>query len=182
MENGTKTRMSNCDLSAVKPAVMALPYPRVQVQGMNQDYAALLSVSYCGTISELSATMQYINNESRMVANQCLMGKTLLRMALAEMTHMQMLAELISLLGGNVCYTATQPGGQQRMWSPQCLSLPEKFSEMLQADLESEMAAINQYNMQIRMIRDDYVNDVLRRIVQDEQYHIMLIRSMMDTL
>ena len=182
MENSVKTIMSNCELSGVKPAVMALPYPPVQVQERNQNYADLISVSYCGTISELSATLQYINNESRMINKRCPMGKTILGMAMAEMMHMQILAELMSLLGGNVCYTAIQPGGQQRMWSPQCLTLPEKIDEMLQADLEREIATIEQYNMHIRMIRDDYVNAVLGRIVQDEQYHIMLIRSMMDTL
>lgn len=103
-------------------------------------------------------------------------------MAIAEMTHLQILGELIGLLGGEVCYMAKQPGKQPWMWSPQCLTLPDKIEEMLQTDLEREIAAIDQYNMQIRMIRDDYINAVLGRIVQDEQYHIMLLRSMMDTM
>ncbi|MDE7418292.1 MAG: manganese catalase family protein [Lachnospiraceae bacterium] len=182
MENGAKTIMSNCDMFGVKPAVMALPYPPIQVQERNQNYADLISVSYCGAVSEMSAVMQYINNESRMFSQRCQMGRVILGMAMAEMSHMQILAELISLLGGKICYTSMQSGGQQWMWSPQCLTLPEKISEMLQADLEREMATIEQYNMQIRMIRDEYVNAVLNRIVQDEQYHIMLLRSMMDTV
>lgn len=68
------------------------------------------------------------------------------------------------------------------MWTPQCLTLPEKIGEMLQADLESEQAAINQYNMHIRMIQDNFVTALLQRIIQDEQYHIMLLRSMLDTI
>jgi len=32
------------------------------------------------------------------------------------------------------------------------------------------------------MIKDDYVNAVLERIIQDEQYNIMLLRSMMDSM
>ena len=68
------------------------------------------------------------------------------------------------------------------MWSPQCLTLPERVDEMLRADLERELAVIDQYSMHIRMIKDEYVNDVLKRIVQDEQYHVMLLRSMMDTM
>ena len=182
MENNEKKIVCDCSFSGVKPAVMDLPYPPIQVQARNQEYADLISISYCGAVSEMSAVMQYINNESRMISRKCAIGKTILGMAMAEMTHMQILAEMIDLLGGNICYTATQPGGQQWMWSPQCLTLPEKFGDMLQADLEREMAAINQYNMQIGMIQDGYVNAVLNRIVQDEQYHIMLLRSMMDTL
>lgn len=171
-----------CDFSGVRPAVMALPYPPIRVRERNQDYADLIGISYCGAVSELSACLQYINNESRMVSQGCAMGRTLLAMAIAEMTHMQMLAELIGLLGGNVCYTAMQAGGQPQIWSPQCLTLPEKFDEMLQADLERELAVIDQYNMQIRRIGDDYVNAVLARIIQDEQYHVMLLRSMMDAM
>ncbi|MDE7476650.1 MAG: manganese catalase family protein [Lachnospiraceae bacterium] len=180
MENSTKIIKSSCKLSAAKPAVMDLPYPPVQVREKNPSYANLISVSYCGMISELSAVMQYINNESRMFNAGCMLGNTILGMAMAEMTHMQILAELICLLGGNVSYISMQSGGQQWMWSPQCLTLPEKVRDMLNADLERELATIDQYNMQIAMIKDDYVNAVLNRIVQDEQYHVMLLRSMMD--
>lgn len=180
MANNQEALVSKCNVSGIKPALMDLPYPPVRVRERNQNYADLISVSYCGTISEMSATMQYINNESRIIGSRCAMGKLLLGMAMAEMTHMQILAELIGLLGGNVCYTARQPGGQLWMWSPQCLTLPDQVEAMLQADLEREIATIDQYNMQISMIKDDYVNMVLGRIVQDEQYHIMLLRSLMD--
>lgn len=181
-ENREEKLTCSCDFSGIKPAVMALPYPPIRVRERNQDYADLIGVSYCGAISELSACLQYINNESRMVSQGCAMGKTLLGMAIAEMTHMQMLAALIDLLGGSVCFTTRQAGGQPWLWSPQCLTLPEKPGEMLQADLEREIAVIDQYNMQIRRIGDDYVNAVLARIIQDEQYHVMLLRSMMDAM
>lgn len=182
MQNNNKMIVSNCDFSGVRPAIMELPYPPVQVQAKNPEYADLLSIDYCGQISEMSAVTQYINNESRMFCERCPMGKTVMGMAMAEMMHMQKLGELIYLLGGIVCFTAKQPGGQSWMWSPQCLTLPEKFSEMLQVDLEREQATISQYDMHMRLIRDPYVNAVLYRIIQDEQYHIMLLRSLLDSL
>jgi len=182
MEENVKKIISGCDFSGVKPAMMDLPYPPLQVREKNQLYAELLSISYCGMVSEMSAIMQYINNENRMFCERCPMGKTILGMAMGEMMHMQKLGELIHLLSGSVCYVTKQSGGRQWMWSPQCLTLPEKVGEMLQADLESEQAAISQYNMHIRMIKDDYVNAVLERIIQDEQYHIMLLRSMLDSM
>ena len=182
MANRKETLTCSCDFSGVRPAVMDLPYPPIRVRERNPVYVDLIGVSYCGMISEMSAVMQYINNESRVAASGCAMGKTLLGMAIAEMTHMQMLGGLIGLLGANVCYTSRQAGAQPWMWSPQCLTLPERVDEMLRADLERELAVIDQYSMHIRMIKDDYVNDVLKRIVQDEQYHVMLLRSMMDTM
>ena len=51
---------------------------------------------------------------------------------------------------------------------------------MLVADIEAERAAINQYEVHMKMIKDDCVNAVLARIIEDEQYHIMLLRSLMN--
>lgn len=182
MDEIEKRIVSTCDFSGVKPAMMDLPYPPVQVREKNQVYADLISISYCGMVSEMSAIMQYLNNENRMFCERCPMSKTILGMAMAEMMHMQKLGELVALLGGNISFITRQSGGRQWMWSPQCLTLPEKIGEMLKADLESEQAAINQYNMHIRMIQDKYVTALLERIIQDEQYHIMLLRSMMDMI
>ena len=46
--------------------MMDLPYPPIQVREKNRDYADLLSIDYCGMVSELSAITQYINNQNRM--------------------------------------------------------------------------------------------------------------------
>ena len=46
---------NTCSFSGIKPIMMDLPYPPVQVSGQNQVYANLLSVDYCGSVSELSA-------------------------------------------------------------------------------------------------------------------------------
>ena len=94
----------DCNFSGIKPAVMDLPYPQVRVRERNQDYAGLIGVSYCGMISELSACLQYINNESRMVSRGCAMGKILLGMAVAEMQHMR--------LAGGECLLHCKAGGR----------------------------------------------------------------------
>ena len=49
---------------------------------------------------------------------------------------------------------------------------------MLVADIEAEKAAIAQYQMHMRMMDDDCVNVVLSRIIQDEEYHIMLLHTL----
>ena len=110
MANRKETLTCSCDFSGVRPAVMDLPYPPIRVRERNPVYVDLIGVSYCGMISEMSAVMQYINNESRVAASGCAMGKTLLGMAIAEMTHMQMLGGLIGLLGGE-CLLHFETGG-----------------------------------------------------------------------
>ena len=148
------------------------------MRGRNRNYADLLNVDYCGFVSELSAITQYINNENRISFEECAMARTLLGIAIAEMMHLQKLGELIVLLGGNVDFSCKTCNGRPKLWSPEYLTIPENIDKMLTADIEAEKDAVRQYEMHIKMIDDDCVNAVLRRIILDEEYHIMLLKSL----
>lgn len=182
MDEKGKLLANTCGFMGMKPIMADLPYPPIQVRGRNLVYADLLSVDYCGAVSELSAITQYINNESRLSYENCSIAKVLLGIAMAEMMHLQKLGELMVLLGGNVDYTAKQRNGKRRMWTPEYLVLPEQVQKMLLADIEAEKEAIRQYEMHIKMIDDDCVNAVLERIIQDEEYHIMLLKILLREL
>lgn len=176
----TITPITNtCNFMDVKPIMVELPYPEIRVREKNQTYANLLSIDYCGATSELSAITQYINNENRLSCEKCPIAKTILGIAMAEMIHLQKLGELIFLLGGCVDFTARKRNGKEQMWTPQYITIPEEGRKMLLADIEAEKAAINQYRMHISMIKDNYVNAVLARIIKDEKYHIMLLETLL---
>lgn len=182
MEEKANPLVNTCNFANLKPIMMDLPYPPIQVQGKNQVYANLLSVDYCGSVSEMSAITQYINNENRMSCEKCPLVKTILGIAMAEMIHLQKLGELIFLLGGNISFAARQQNGRQKLWSPAYLTIPKTVKKMLLADIESEKAAINQYKLHIKMIHDNYINAVLARIIKDEEYHIMLLQALLKEL
>lgn len=180
MGENVKPKANTCSAANIRPAIMELPYPPVQVNGRNQNYANLLSIDYCGSVSELSAITQYINNENRLSCEKCPMVRTILGIAMAEMVHLQKLGELIFLLGGNIDFVAKQRNGREKMWTPAYLTIPENAGKMILADIESEKAAINQYKMHIKIIKDENVNAVLARIIKDEEYHIMLLKAMIN--
>ena len=182
MEETRSLLTNSCSFSNVKPLMLEVPYPPIQVKEKNRSYANLLSVDYCGSVSELSAITQYINNENRISYQKCSIAKTILGIAMAEMMHLQKLGELIFLLGGNVDYTAKLQNGYTQMWTPKYLTIPEKLRDMLIADKEAEKDAICQYRMHIGMICDSAVNAVLERIIKDEEYHIILLQALMDEL
>lgn len=71
MEEKEMPIVNTCSFMNVKPIMMDLPYPPVQVEGKNQVYANLLSIDYCGAVSEMSAITQYINNENRLSCEMC---------------------------------------------------------------------------------------------------------------
>lgn len=169
---------NECDFMGIKPIMVDLPYPPVRVRAKNLTYAKLLSIDYCGAVSELSAITQYINNENRISGRNCPLAKTILGIAMAEMMHLQKLGELICLLGGDVDYSAKFQNGRQKLWTPEYLDIPTDVRRMIRADIEAERGAVNQYKMHIKAIEDDCVNAVLERIIKDEEYHIMILQAL----
>lgn len=180
MEERGKTPANSCSFANMKPAMVDLPYPPIRVKERNCGYANLLSMDYCGSVSEMSAITQYINNENRMSAEKCSLARTILGIAVAEMIHLQMLGEMIYLLGGEIDFVARQQDGNQRLWTPAYLTIPGNIRSMLCADIESEKGAIRQYEMHIRMIEDGHINAVLERIIKDEEYHIMMLQALLE--
>ena len=179
MEERKNVIKNTCDFAGIRPIMMDLPWPEIQVRAQNQIYANLLSVDYCGATSEMSAITQYSNNENRLSCGNCPLARTVLGIAMAEMMHLQKLGELIFLLGGTVDFVARQPNGRNVMWTPGYLNIPENGRKMLLADIEAEKSAINQYRMHIKVINDDCVNRVLERIIKDEEYHIMILQNLL---
>lgn len=171
---------NTCSLMGVKPIMVDLPYPETRVREKNTSYANLLSVDYCGSVSELSAIAQYINHENRMSCQKCPLIQTILGIAMAEMIHLQKLGEMIFLLGGDVDFTARYHDRKPRMWTPEGLCAAGDIRQMLLSDIEAEKGAVKQYTMHMRMINDEYVKAVLARIVMDENYHIMLLETLLE--
>ena len=99
MQENENILPDTCNFRDVQPIMMNLPYPPIQVRKKNKDYANILSFDYCGSVSEMSAITQYINNENRLSCGNCDMAKTILGIAMAEMIHLQKLGQLIFLLG-----------------------------------------------------------------------------------
>lgn len=182
MEHNGTPLVNTCNMASVNPIMVDLPYPPVQVQEKNQVYANILSVDYCGAVSEMTAITQYINHENRLSCDRCPVAKTILGIAMAEMIHLQKLGELIFLLGGTIDFVAKPPNGRPSMWTPDYFSIQNNMKNMLLADIEGEKGAINQYKIHLKMIQDSYVHAVLARIIKDEEYHIMLLQTMLQEL
>lgn len=172
--------VNGCNFSDVKPAIVGLPYPPIQVKEKNTSYADLLAVDYCGQASEMTSVMQYINQEGRMSCEKCAIAKIVLGIAMAEMIHLNKLGELICLLGGNLDFSTKHSNGRQMMWSPSNVKVGGDVRNMIWADIEGERVAINQYRRHMNMIKDDHINAILARIIKDEEYHIMLLKSLIE--
>lgn len=168
----------NCSLRDVAPAILPLPFPESKVEGSNCYYAELLSQDYCGLDSELTAIMQYVNHETLLTHSDCMAAQTLLAISQAEMIHLQKLGELIVLLGGKLDFKARK-NKCGKNWTPAPIALVYDFNEIIMANIKGERAAIKQYEDHIRLIKDSYITDMLKRIVKDEKYHILLLKDLL---
>ena len=87
MEEKGNALMNTCSFAGVRPIMVDLPYPPIQVSEKNQSYADLLKMDYCGGVSELSAITQYINNENRLSSEKCPVAQTILGIAQRARLH-----------------------------------------------------------------------------------------------
>lgn len=151
------------------------PYPEIKVTAPNKYYADILMEDYAGMASELTAINQYMYHHfvSKSINKDA--SHLLEKIAIVEMRHLEILAEVIILLGGNPIY-----GGRRavdKFWSGAFVFYDNDLRQQLIADLDSEYKAIQNYRRHIDIIQDSYIQAILRRIILDEEVHIKLFRE-----
>ncbi len=166
-------------LTNVIPAKINIPYPKIQVKSKNERYADILSRDFCSSVSELTAVMQYTNHEIRFKQKYCKAANIILSISKIEMMHMQMIGELIVLLGGSINYSYFN-NGSYTCWTPEYVDLGTNYVNMLLLDINDEYKAIRQYEEHIKAIDDNCIKAILDRIIKDEKYHIELLTRLLD--
>ncbi|GAB6273670.1 MAG: manganese catalase family protein [Peptococcaceae bacterium] len=150
------------------------PYPEIKVVRPNLFYAQLLMEDYAGVVSELSAIGQYVyhyimfeeKNKELAELEECI--------SLVEMHHLEMLAQVIRMLGGNPQYKIVK-NNQDVYWNSSYIYYGREICDRLASDIEGEKAAIDQYQQHYKLIADPHIQRLLERIIQDETYHIQLL-------
>lgn len=147
------------------------PYPPLKVECPNPEYARLLLDDYAGMVSEMTAITQYLFHHNDMPKEFAEVADLLEGVSIVEMRHLEMLAELIGLLGQPPMYM----DGQGRFWDASYVPyMAGNPCEQLRIDIDSEQAAIETYRRHMALIDDRYVKAVLARIIKDEQLHLRL--------
>lgn len=120
----------------------------------------------------MTAINQYIYHH--FVINNKEISEMLEKVAIVEMHHLEMLAELIIKLGDNPIYYS-----QNNYWDGYYVNYGYNIFDQLNSDLDSELKAIQIYQRQIEIIKDPYIQEILQRIVLDEQVHVVLLLKLL---
>jgi len=155
------------------------PYPEIKVMTPNKYYASLLMDDYAGSVSELTAINQYLYHYFVTGEEYEAVAKMIERISITEMHHMEILAELIQLLGGDPVYKGN-PNTGGTIWTAKYVYYGNDLCSRLYADINSENLAIKNYEEHIHMINDIYVQAILKRIVLDEKIHVVFFQQAID--
>lgn len=152
------------------------PYPEIKVKCANIYYAELLMEDYAGAESELSAINQYIYHHYFAEKIKSSLGELLHQIAIVEMKHLEILADLIIKLGGNPIYRGSC-STCGNYWNAGYVKYGMTVCEQLKADIDHEYVAIRNYENHIKMICDPCIEAILKRIILDEKIHIKLLNE-----
>lgn len=152
------------------------PYPKVEVEAPNETYGLMILDNVGGMNSETSAICQYIYNHAIAGEDFNDLKQTFLNISMVEMHHLDIFMELSLKLEMNPRWW-TCLDDQCCYWSPSYLNYPNQVSEVLQNAIDNEYQAINKYMYQASIIKDPHIVDILKRIIEDEELHIKILKQ-----
>ncbi|MGL4346419.1 MAG: ferritin-like domain-containing protein [Cellulosilyticaceae bacterium] len=155
-----------------------LPYPEIGVEEPNKAYLKLILDDYAGVNSEMTAINQY--EYQRLVLDNPQFREiyeTVDAISKVEKRHLEILGEMIILLGGDSRYWSIRKG-TPTYWTPQYISYMRSPRDILVQNIRSEEMTIKQYEQHIAYIKDPQIVELLRRIVIDEKLHLEIYKDL----
>lgn len=151
------------------------PYPKIQVEKSNIEFAKILLFSYIGNVSEETAIHQYLYQSFILDGK---LSKILEQISIVEMHHLKILAKLIKLLGLDPEYRVYSLGAE-KYWDASYVPYPKTVVEMLKQNIQSETEAIQNYDKILELIDDIYIQKNIQRIIEDEQVHLTIFHNLL---
>lgn len=154
------------------------------MDGICEDYATLrlISPAYAGREGELTAVLQYVFQS--IVLGNCgekQLAQTLMKIAVEEMHHLEILGTLICKLGAFPIYTAC-PSYPVGYYSASSVNYVRGVRQMICADICAEENAINGYERLLCRLQNPGVSAVIARIVEEERKHLECFNQILRSL
>lgn len=157
-----------------------LIYPEIKVEKENIEYAKLLLNSYSGRSSETSAIFQY-SYQSIMLDDKY--GEIIKNISMVEMKHLKILGETIKLLGIDPMFIyPNNIDNGFKYWNSSYINYTSNFNDMIKSNIEDEENAIDNYNDIINQIEDNYVINILKRLILDEEIHLKIFKDILNEI
>lgn len=157
---------------------------RISMQEIGEDSTALRIVSpaYAGKASEMTAVLQYVYQS--IVLGDCGRveeSKVLMKIAVDEMRHLEILGTLICRLGAPPVFTSCPPY-PVGYYSASFVDYTVNPQKMIERDLAGERAAIAQYGQMLCKLKNERVRAVISHIIGEEEKHVEQLKELAKAL
>lgn len=159
-----------------KEYAINLPYPKLTGTLYPQDVRCIVD-DYSGRAGELTAITQYIYQQYISHSFDEELAKELLRIAIVEMHHHELLGEAIAQMGGDPIM-----GGSTCFWSGSNVNYTKNPVTFLRNNIQAEYQAIANYRRSIACVRNESLKELLARIIMDEELHIEIFTQQLKRL
>lgn len=149
-------------------------YPPIQVAGKNREYATAMLSNVGGSNSEMSAVSLYFYN-NLITENE--IAQAFHQISIVEMHHLKIFGKLALELGADP--RLWERKRNMVWWTPSYNKYPTQLKVLLQNSLQGELAAIEKYERQASVIKDENIVENLHRIILDEQIHVEIFKEML---
>ena len=162
-------------------AASDLPYPPVQAETHQRDYAYAMLSNIGSSNSEMSAVSRYFYNSVITNSDYGDFARCFHKIAIVEMHHLNIFATLALQSGADPRLWSLQ-GRRMAYWTPGFNNYPREIRAIIESSIRDEENAIRKYTRQSQTIRDVNIVENLNRIILDEQLHIETLQSMLEKI
>lgn len=160
-----------------------LPYPEIRVEKPNIDYAKILLNNYSGKVSEETASHLYIYQHFILQNKNKEYSEILEQISIVEMNHLEMLGKTIELLGVKPAFMWYDENKKGLIpWKANYVDYDTDIKDMINIDIKAEEDAITDYKNALKLIKDKYIQELIERIILDEELHLKIFKKMLEKI
>lgn len=159
------------------PVADAAPYPEIQVEGASPMCARAMLSNLGGSASEMSTVAQYFYSSTVLKTSCPKASEYFHRIAVVEMRHLSIFAELAFLLGGDPRLWS-YVNGRAAYWNASVLTYSHELPVLLNRALMGENRTITEYRRLAGDLPDPCIKAVLERLILDEEKHVVIFRQL----
>lgn len=182
MPNENKENRCGCQDNAPKPPKESFsapgPYPPVRVCERNSLYGRMMLDNMGGQHSEMTTISLYLYNNILIDENDRI-SNIFKGISIVEMHHLHIFGEIARIMG-EPPRLWTHRGNRMVYWTPGYNTYSTELKPLLVNAVNMEKGAVQKYQNQCAQIKDMYIVESLKRIIEDEELHIRIFESLYD--
>lgn len=164
-----------------KPIIADGAYPNLEDLSPDGYSARLLSTAYATSCGELNSVLQYVYHAVNFeCSGNKAVAEQLRGIALAEMLHVNLLAEALMRLGAQPVYSVLPPA-QYNFYSTKFVAYSRSLQNMLEDDLMGEKYAIYTYERMLMRLKNSTLQTLICRIIDDENLHVSVLSALLQS-